>query len=114
MGSNREKSNIAIAILKKLPFLKGNKIISNFDGSNNILADCISSQMCDLNVYYSTKGLSIVLYIMGFLVAGGRLFLSFKEIKMLSIKSSQIQNALRSYKGASPQMYGKMHKVPRT
>jgi hypothetical protein len=29
MGSNREKSNIAI------------KIISHFDGSNNIFADCI-------------------------------------------------------------------------
>ena len=25
MGSNREKSNIAIAILEKLPFLNGNK-----------------------------------------------------------------------------------------
>jgi hypothetical protein len=25
MGSNREKSNIAIAILEKLPFIKGNK-----------------------------------------------------------------------------------------
>ena len=25
LGSNREKSNIAIAILEKLPFLKGNK-----------------------------------------------------------------------------------------
>ena len=25
MGNNKEKSNIAIAILKKLPFLKGNK-----------------------------------------------------------------------------------------
>ena len=24
MGSNREKSNIAIAILERLPFLKGN------------------------------------------------------------------------------------------
>ena len=35
MGSNREKSNIAIAILEKLPFLKGKKIISYFDGSNN-------------------------------------------------------------------------------
>ena len=35
MGSNREKSNIAIAILEKLPFLKGN----NFDGSNNIFVD---------------------------------------------------------------------------
>ena len=32
MGSNREKSNIAITILEKLPFLKG---------SNNIFADCI-------------------------------------------------------------------------
>ena len=40
MGSNREKSNIAIAILEKLPFLKGNKKISHFDGSNNIFADC--------------------------------------------------------------------------
>ena len=27
MGSNREKSNISIAILEKLPFLKGNKKI---------------------------------------------------------------------------------------
>ena len=25
MGNNREKSNIAIAILEKIPFLKGNK-----------------------------------------------------------------------------------------
>ena len=40
MGSNRKKSNIANAILEKLPFLKGNKIISHFDGSNNIFADC--------------------------------------------------------------------------
>ena len=40
MESNREKYNIAIAILEKLPFLKGNKIISHFDGSNNIFADC--------------------------------------------------------------------------
>ena len=38
MGSNREKSNIAIAILEKLPFLKGNK--NYFDGSNNIFTDC--------------------------------------------------------------------------
>ena len=42
MGSNREKSNIAIAILERLPFLKGKKIISHFDGSNNIFADCTS------------------------------------------------------------------------
>ena len=35
MGSSREKSNIAFAILEKLPFLKGKKIISYFDGSNN-------------------------------------------------------------------------------
>ena len=40
MGSNREKSNIAIAILGLLPFLKGNKNISHVDGSNNIFADC--------------------------------------------------------------------------
>ena len=43
MGSNREKSNIAIAILEKLSYLKGNKNISHFDDSNNILADCIPS-----------------------------------------------------------------------
>ena len=42
MGSNREKSNIAIAILKELQFIKDKKIISHFDGSNNIFADCIS------------------------------------------------------------------------
>ena len=41
MGSNREKSNIAIEILEKLPFLNGKKNISHFDGSNNIFADCI-------------------------------------------------------------------------
>ena len=37
MGSNREKSNIAIEILEKLPFLKGNK--NYFDVSNNIFTD---------------------------------------------------------------------------
>ena len=41
MGSNREKSNIAIQycypILEELPFLKGNNFFfSHFDGSNNI------------------------------------------------------------------------------
>ena len=41
IGSNRTKSNIAIAILEKLPFLKGKKNISHFDGSNNVFADCI-------------------------------------------------------------------------
>ena len=30
---------IAIAILEKIPFLKGKQIISYFDGSNNIFAD---------------------------------------------------------------------------
>ena len=30
----------AITILEKCPFLKGNKIISHFDGSNNIFVDC--------------------------------------------------------------------------
>ena len=41
MGSNTEKSNIAIAILKKLQFLMFTKIISHFDGSNKIFVDCI-------------------------------------------------------------------------
>ena len=41
MGRNREKSNIAIAILEKIPFLKGNNNINYFDGSNNIFVDCI-------------------------------------------------------------------------
>ena len=36
MGSNREKSDIAIAILEKLP-----KNIAHFGGSNNIFADCM-------------------------------------------------------------------------
>ena len=40
MGSNREKSNIAIAMLEKLPFLKGNKNYFTFYGSNNNFADC--------------------------------------------------------------------------
>ena len=40
MGSNTEKSIIAIAILEKLPFLKGYNIISHFVGSNNIFANC--------------------------------------------------------------------------
>jgi hypothetical protein len=43
MGGNREKFNISIAILEKLPFWKGNKMISHFDGSNNIFADWIYS-----------------------------------------------------------------------
>ena len=34
-------SNIAIAILVKLPFLKGNKNYFAFDGSNNIFVDFI-------------------------------------------------------------------------
>ena len=43
MGSNREKNNIAFAILEKLPFLRAKKIyILHFDGSNNIFANCIS------------------------------------------------------------------------
>ena len=43
MVSNREKCNIAIAILAKLPFLKGTKKnILHFGGSNNIFADCIN------------------------------------------------------------------------
>ena len=39
--SNREKYNIAIAILEKLQFLNGNKNYYDFYGSNNIFADCI-------------------------------------------------------------------------
>ena len=42
MGSNREKANIANAILEIFTFLKGKKNISHFDGSNNIFVDCIS------------------------------------------------------------------------
>ena len=38
--SNREKSNIAIAILQK-ELLDGTIIILYFGGSNNIFADCI-------------------------------------------------------------------------
>ena len=40
MGSNREKSNIAMAISDKLPFQRVTKIILHFDGSNIIFADC--------------------------------------------------------------------------
>ena len=43
MGSNREKSNIAITIWGKLPFLMGNKLYYfafHFDGSNNIFVNC--------------------------------------------------------------------------
>ena len=40
MGINREKSDIAIAILEKFEFLKGNKNYLDFGGSNNIFADC--------------------------------------------------------------------------
>ena len=36
----REKSDIAIAILEKFEFLKGKKNYLDFDGSNNIFADC--------------------------------------------------------------------------
>ena len=49
MECNREKSNIAIAILEKLTFFKGKKVISLFDGSNNTFADCIT-------FYYLHKG----------------------------------------------------------
>ena len=40
MGSNKEKSNIAMAILEKLPIFKRvTQIILHFDGSNNIRVD---------------------------------------------------------------------------
>ena len=42
MGRNREKSNIDIAILENYHFLSITKIISHFDGSNNIFADFIA------------------------------------------------------------------------
>ena len=42
-GAIEEKYNIAIAILKKLPYLKGNKNYLHFDGSNNIFVDCRTS-----------------------------------------------------------------------
>ena len=44
MWSNREKSNIAITLLEKLPLLKGNKNYFTFwllQTCNNIFADCI-------------------------------------------------------------------------
>ena len=56
MGSNREKSYIAIAILEKLPFLKGTKIISHFHGSNNIFVDCTV-----ILEYYTIKDLDFVI-----------------------------------------------------
>ena len=40
MGSNREKSNIAIAISKN-EWSDGTIIISYFGGSNNVFADCM-------------------------------------------------------------------------
>ena len=40
MGSNREKSNIAIAIYLKNEWLDGIIIILYVDGSNIIFADC--------------------------------------------------------------------------
>ena len=49
MGSNREKFNIAIAIFEKLP-LRVTKIISHFDGSNNIFADCTL-----LRIYFKNR-----------------------------------------------------------
>ena len=36
----------------KLPFLKGNKIYSHFDGSNNIFADCTPEFGKGLNIVY--------------------------------------------------------------
>ena len=42
MGSNREKSNIAIAIWKN-EWLDGTIIITYFGGSNNIFANCMSN-----------------------------------------------------------------------
>ena len=40
MGSKKEQSNIAIAILKKKLFYSEPNIIQYFGGTNNIFADC--------------------------------------------------------------------------
>ena len=40
MGSNREKSILLSQYWKNNPFSRVKKIISHFDGSNNIFADC--------------------------------------------------------------------------
>ena len=54
MGSNRENSNIAIIILKKLPFLNVSKIISHFYGSNNIFADSTCERL-NLCIFFFLK-----------------------------------------------------------
>ena len=59
MGSIREKSNIAIAIMEKLPFLQGNKNISHFDGSNNIFADCIWDLYSHFTIIVSSRTIDI-------------------------------------------------------
>ena len=51
MGSNREKFNIAMAILVKLPFLKGTKNYFAFDGSNNIFACYIEYVVLLINYF---------------------------------------------------------------
>ena len=56
--SNREKSNIAIAILEKLYWLDGTIIISYFGGSNNIFADCnmkTSQKVPSTKINYPSK-----------------------------------------------------------
>ena len=45
-------SNISIAIFEKLPFLKGNKNYFAFDGSNNIFAECRSTQILKTRVIF--------------------------------------------------------------
>jgi hypothetical protein len=42
MGSNREKQNIATAIIEKLTFYEAPKIISHFGGTNNIFVKCLA------------------------------------------------------------------------
>ena len=45
MGSNGEKSNIALAILEKLPVLTCNNI-SHFDGgNNNVFVNCTETRI---------------------------------------------------------------------
>ena len=47
-GAIEKKSNIAFAILKNYHFQKVPKIISNFDGSNTIFADCMLPDCCQI------------------------------------------------------------------
>ena len=69
MGSNKEKDNIAIAILEKLPFLKGKKNISHCDGSNNIFAGCITYKLTSdtiMIIFHKFEKIFVFLFLMSF------------------------------------------------